>query len=75
MAKGITDVMINKERCKGCELCVNACPQGVLEMSKDINTKGYFYAHAVKLEDCTGCLSCALMCPDVAITITQKKAS
>jgi len=75
MAKGITNVSIEKDRCKGCEICVSVCPENVLEMSKNINVKGYFFAQPVRLADCIGCLFCAMMCPDVAITITQQKAS
>ena len=41
-------VTIDNERCKGCELCTFACPQQVLGMSKDINTKGYFPARVVQ---------------------------
>ena len=44
MAKIHGHVQINIENCKGCELCVNECPQDSLEMSKNINKKGYHYA-------------------------------
>ena len=65
-------VTINAERCKGCELCVNACPKGVLAISQDtINSKGYHPAQAAAPENCTGCTSCALTCPDVAITVER----
>ena len=62
-------VEIEKDRCKGCELCIDACPKGVLEMSTKINSKGYFYADAVHPEKCTGCALCAMSCPDVAIEV------
>lgn len=64
-------VVIDTERCKGCQLCIVFCPKGVLKPASDINHMGYTPAE-VNVEtarDCTGCAICALMCPDVAITI------
>jgi 2-oxoglutarate ferredoxin oxidoreductase subunit delta len=74
MAK-VNKVTIEKNRCKGCGLCVNTCPKKVLAMSKDINDKGYFFACPENQAACTGCRFCAFMCPDVAITIEQEEAA
>jgi 2-oxoglutarate ferredoxin oxidoreductase subunit delta len=63
-------VRIDKDRCKGCGLCVDNCPQKVLEMSKDINIKGYFYSSPVRQHHCIGCRICAIVCPDVAIEVS-----
>ncbi|MFH1980255.1 MAG: 4Fe-4S dicluster domain-containing protein [Pseudomonadota bacterium] len=63
--------IIDKERCKGCGLCVTVCPKNVLEISKEGNTKGYFPAFQARPEDCIHCTACCIMCPDVAITITE----
>jgi 2-oxoglutarate ferredoxin oxidoreductase subunit delta len=63
------------ETCKGCELCIEACPQESLELSPNINAQGYHYAVLVK-DNCTGCVNCALVCPDAVITVyreTKKK--
>ena len=62
-------VKVEKDRCKGCEHCVTACPRGVLEMSKEINLKGYFYSTPVNPHKCIGCTLCAIVCPDLAISI------
>jgi 2-oxoglutarate ferredoxin oxidoreductase subunit delta len=62
---------IDKERCKGCGLCVSVCPKKVLDISKEINSKGYFPAYQARPEDCIYCALCCTMCPDVAITITE----
>ena len=64
-------VTINIKRCKGCELCVEACPSGVIVMSKSLNTKGVHFAQAARLEDCTGCALCAVMCPEVIIEVEK----
>jgi len=60
---------ITRDQCKGCELCVHACPQGILGISKEINKKGYFFAQVVDAPRCIGCRMCAITCPDVAIAI------
>ncbi len=71
MAKGT--VTIHEDVCKGCGLCVHACPKGVLAMSKDkLNQKGYNPAEVVNAEDCIGCAMCAVMCPDVAIKVERE---
>ncbi len=71
MAKVKGDILIDIEKCKGCELCVAACPQESLELSRKLNSKGYHYI--VKIEDnCTGCINCALVCPEGIIKVYRK---
>ncbi len=62
---------IDRDRCKGCGLCVAVCPKNVLEISGKVNTKGYFPAYQARAEDCIFCAMCCTMCPDVAITISE----
>ncbi len=65
-------VTINSELCKGCQLCVNACPKKILECSKDkLNAKGYHPSQVLEPEKCIGCAMCALMCPDCVITVEK----
>jgi len=47
------------------------CPKKVLEISDEVNTKGYFPAHQARPGDCIHCALCCVMCPDVAITISE----
>lgn len=70
MAK-VFKVTIDRNRCKGCELCVHACPKKVLAMSREINDKGYFFSSVVNQAVCIGCRFCAFTCPDVAIEVAQ----
>jgi 2-oxoglutarate ferredoxin oxidoreductase subunit delta len=73
MAKIKGAVVVNKERCKGCNLCVVACPSDVLELAKEVNSKGYNYAFMIKSDECIGCANCGYVCPDGCITVYKKK--
>jgi 2-oxoglutarate ferredoxin oxidoreductase subunit delta len=71
MAKVMGEIIIDIERCKGCELCFDACPKEAIQLSDTINSKGYQFA--IKVNDlCNGCASCALVCPDAVITVYRK---
>lgn len=63
-------VGIDRERCKGCELCVSVCPVGVLKMSKDMNEAGNPVAETAEPSRCIGCGRCARICGDCAIEIS-----
>lgn len=70
MAKVIGAVDINQEICKGCNLCVVACPTDVLSLqAKEVNDRGYHFAYTMNPEQCIGCASCALVCPDACIEV------
>lgn len=65
-------VTFNEERCKGCGLCVTACPKKILTLAKEkINAKGYHPAEVVDSNACIGCAFCATMCPDTVITVEK----
>ncbi|MGE5480763.1 MAG: 4Fe-4S dicluster domain-containing protein [Chloroflexota bacterium] len=71
MAKAHGELIITIEKCKGCELCIEACPEQTLQLSETINQKGYRYAVVVN-SNCTGCANCAAVCPEAIIKVYRK---
>lgn len=74
MAKVIGAVVVNVERCKGCNLCVVSCPSDVLQLQDhEVNNKGYRYVYMKNPEACIGCANCGYVCPDGCLTVYRKK--
>jgi len=68
MARAIIDEKI----CKGCGLCVDACPRKLLRLAADrMNDKGYNPAELTDEGSCIGCAICGIICPDSAITVEK----
>ena len=62
-------VEISAEECKGCGLCVTACPPHVMELGEQFNARGYHPAIYLGA-GCTGCGICFFACPEPgAITV------
>ncbi len=64
-------VRVLEQYCKGCGLCVEACPRDILYLSEQVNRRG---VHVVMLRqeiECTGCTNCAVMCPDAALEVDE----
>ena len=65
-------VTFKEDLCKGCALCVDACPKKIIAIAKDkINAKGHHPVEAVNEEACIGCVFCATMCPDCIIKVER----
>jgi len=75
MAKVKGAVVVDIEKCKGCSLCLSACPTNVLALADQVNGKGYHYAYMENASACTGCTNCAMVCPDAVITVYRVKVS
>ncbi|MCQ2455827.1 MAG: 4Fe-4S binding protein [Clostridia bacterium] len=60
------------DNCKGCGLCIDACPKGLLKLATDvINKKGHHPAILTDEKACIGCAFCATMCPDCIIKVER----
>ena len=71
-------IVVDRERCKGCLLCIEVCPTESIDVDSELNRKGYFPARFKTNrkegeKDCTGCTQCALVCPEVAIEVYRAK--
>ena len=78
-------IKVDKNRCKGCYLCVVNCPNGLIKISGELNIKGvkpaYFSGSkkparpksaSVGSDGCAGCGMCALICPDGGIIVYKE---
>ena len=72
MAKIKGTIIVDRERCKGCEVCVASCPFDVLRLATEVNSRGYNYAEMIG-DACIGCSNCAIVCPDSVITVYRVK--
>ncbi|MCI0520988.1 MAG: ferredoxin family protein [Chloroflexi bacterium] len=67
-------IEVSQIYCKGCELCIHACPQEVLALDRvHLTPKGY-HPVTLKAEGCTGCAICAVVCPEAALTVYREAA-
>lgn len=62
-------IIIDKNKCKACFLCMEECPKKLIKISNETNNLGN---RVVEFSDtkgeCLGCAMCAKRCPDLAIT-------
>ncbi|MGM0378681.1 MAG: 4Fe-4S dicluster domain-containing protein [Bacillota bacterium] len=71
MAKG--SVKFNEDICKGCQICLEACPVDIIKMDESrINVKGFHPATVEEMDKCIGCGNCAISCPDSVISVERE---
>jgi 2-oxoglutarate ferredoxin oxidoreductase subunit delta len=65
-------VIVNKQRCKGCGICINFCPKNVFEFETYLNEGGQHPVRA-NSDECIGCRACVIMCPDIALELVKEE--
>lgn len=65
-------IVIDEDKCKGCEYCVIYCPKKCIELSHKINIRGVHHAVFVDPTECIACGICAQVCPEVCIEVQQR---
>jgi 2-oxoglutarate ferredoxin oxidoreductase subunit delta len=69
-AKGM--IVIDRNLCKECHLCIQACRQGCIQPGREFNPKGYRPVETAEDAKCTGCALCGTICPEVAIEVYRE---
>ena len=62
-------IVIDQEKCKGCLLCVNFCPKGLIKKTAKLNKRGANFVEFKGDDLCLGCAMCAIICPDCCIEV------
>ena len=66
-------IVVDKERCKGCGLCIANFPTKTIALSHEVNGKGYNFVYMANPDSCIGCTNCATVCPDSVISVYRVK--
>jgi 2-oxoglutarate ferredoxin oxidoreductase subunit delta len=64
-------IVIDREVCKGCFLCIRACPIKILEKDNCPNSSGSYPVCIGNLQGCIACGNCYAVCPDLALTVYE----
>lgn len=66
-------VRILRHYCKGCEICAEVCPKGVLSMETATDRWEGTVVEIVNIDACNACMLCEHQCPDFAIEVYSLK--
>jgi len=69
MAKN--NVIIEPKFCKGCMICIAACPKDVIGTSDVRSTSGHLVPQVLNVDACIGCMLCEKLCPDTCIEVQK----
>jgi len=67
----VVTITVDKEMCKGCNLCIVSCPKAVLAVSQERGKAGFLVPEATNPKACTKCKNCEVICPDFAIVVEE----
>jgi 2-oxoglutarate ferredoxin oxidoreductase subunit delta len=66
-------ITIDSDLCKGCGICIEACPKKVYVLSKSRNSYGSASPEAAFKNQCIICRLCEKLCPDAAINVEEER--
>jgi len=66
-----TRIVIDERYCTGCGICVRFCTKKILELSAELNSRGYYTPIVLDRSKCKSCRTCELYCPDFAVFIVE----
>ena len=66
-------IVVDARYCKGCNICIHACPNDILGVSDEVNSLGYYVPYVIDGPGCNNCRQCELLCPDFAIFIIEEQ--
>ena len=64
-------IIVDREQCDGCSLCMAFCPLDVLEIGTETNRRMLHYALVANPLNCLGCEFCERICPTTAIFVSE----
>lgn len=67
----MTEIILDSNCCKGCDICISICPKQIFTKSKKRNAMGTSIPEVTRREQCTECKLCEKMCPDGAISVER----
>jgi 2-oxoglutarate ferredoxin oxidoreductase subunit delta len=67
-AQGDAALLVRRGWCKGCDLCVEACPAGILRLD------GQNLIEVADIDACIFCGICAVRCPDFVFVLERPAA-
>lgn len=73
VGKVVYEIVIDKDKCKSCQLCIFYCPTKHLEFSSKLNKKGLKPAVTKEGTKCIGCGFCFLVCPETCIEVYEPR--
>ena len=65
----LKEIVIDREWCKGCGICVHFCTENVLELDEEEKSI------VARPEDCICCRQCEYRCPDLAVEVITETES